>query len=224
MTKGCLGNVWWWYFFLEENKALVNIYSKFYNTNKTDKLSFGDGKHVPALLTFHLFDLYHKKMLQKQDNHALENPYFRRAVASGRSEVYITWSKNDLSISSIWQTERSILFRKDKAFKWFILLCNYTYVQQKTRKHRRGQGRIALLIRRILSNWNKKHTHSICTFQKNIIIIIISQNVETLLFPNTHQNLATKKPSKNTKTKNTGKPSPPTTQRPGGRGWFSQPS
>ena len=38
-------------------------------------------------------------MLQKQDNHALENPYFRRAVASGRSEVYITWSKNDLSIS-----------------------------------------------------------------------------------------------------------------------------
>ena len=76
--------------FLEENKALVNIYSKFYNTNKTDKLSFGDGKHVPALLTFHLFDLYHKKMLQKQDNHALENPYFRRAVASGRSEVFIT--------------------------------------------------------------------------------------------------------------------------------------
>lgn len=119
----------------------------------------------------------------------------------------------------IWQTERSILFRKDKAFKWFILLCNYNYVQQKTRKHRRGQGRIALLIRRILSNWNKKHTHSICTFQKNIIIIIISQNVETLLFPNTHQNLATKKPSKNTKTKNTGKPSPPTTQLNRGRGF-----
>ena len=83
----------------------------------------------------------------------------------------------------IWQTEISILSEKDNSFKRFILSCNYNYVQQKTRKHRRGQGRIALLIRRILSNWNKKHTHSICTFQKNIIIIIISQNVETLFFP-----------------------------------------
>lgn len=41
-----------------------------------DNFLFGDGKHVPALLTFELFDLYHKKMLQKRDNHALENQYF----------------------------------------------------------------------------------------------------------------------------------------------------
>ena len=104
---------------------------------KMDKFSFRDGKHVPALLTSDLFDLYHKKMLQKKDNHALENQYFPEgSCKQAFRSLYNLKQKWPLHFFIFDDKLRYLYFsEKDNSFKRFILLCNFNYVQQKTRKH-----------------------------------------------------------------------------------------